>query len=133
MLTTSTRFDYDLILLMAGVTDTSDAASAARETVRRFEGLLLDYVRGLLSEMDDGLFLLSCGGGGGDGEFGDGRDDGGGVEQDLVVAGGRDPRRRGVRRVAVLVVVLVDDGDRCRQGQCLSPPRRRFVTPSLDT
>ncbi len=52
MLTTSTRFDYNLILLMAGVTDTSDAASAARETVRRFEGLLLDYVRGLLSEMD---------------------------------------------------------------------------------
>ncbi len=42
---------------------------------------LLDYVGGLLSEMDDGLFLLSCGRGGGDGEVGDSGEDGGGVEQ----------------------------------------------------
>ncbi len=78
------------------------------------EATLLDYVGGILSEMDDGSFLLSCGGGGIDGDVGDGGEDGGGVEQGLVVAGGRDPLRRGVRRVAVLVVVLVDDGDRCR-------------------
>jgi hypothetical protein len=34
---------------------------------------LLDYVGGLQSEMDGGLFLLSCGGSGGNGEVGDGR------------------------------------------------------------
>jgi hypothetical protein len=72
---------------MAGVRDPSGAASAARETVRKFEGLLLDYVGGLMSEMDDGSFLLSCGGGSGNGEVGDGGEDGGGVEKGLVVAG----------------------------------------------
>jgi hypothetical protein len=88
------------MILMVGVTDPSGAASAARETVLQFEGLLLDYVGRLLSEMDDGLFLLSSGGGGSNGEVGDGREDGGGVEQGLVVAGGRDPLRQGVCRVA---------------------------------
>ncbi len=57
------------------------------------EATLLDYVGGLLSEMDDGLFLLSCSGSGGDGEVGDGGEDGGGVEQGLTIAGGRDPLR----------------------------------------
>ncbi len=103
------------------------------------EALLLDYVGGLLSKMYNKSFLLSCGsGGGGDGgignrEVGDGGEDGGGVEQGLVVAGGQDPLQQGVPRVAILVVVLVDDGGRCRQGQCLSQPRRRFVTPLPDT
>ena len=56
----------------------------------------------------------------------------GGVEQALVVAGGRDPRRRGVRRVAVLIILLVDDGNHCRPGQChlhrgaILLPRRRI-------
>ncbi len=50
--------------------------------------MLLDYVGGLLSEMDDGPFLLSCGRGGGNGEVGDGGEDSGGVEQGLVVASG---------------------------------------------
>jgi hypothetical protein len=95
MLTISTRFDYNLILLIAGVMDPSDVVSAAREMVRRFEGLLLDYVGGLLSKMDDGLFLLFCGGSGGggssgDGEVGDGGKDGGGVKQGVIVAGGQD-------------------------------------------
>jgi hypothetical protein len=80
-------FDCDLILLMAGSTDLLDVKLAGQETVRQFEGLLLDYVGGLLSEMDNGLFLLSCGGSGGDGEVGNGGEDGGGVDQGLVVAG----------------------------------------------
>jgi hypothetical protein len=88
MLMTSTRFDYDLIILMAGVTDPLGSALAARETDCQFEGLLLDYVGGLLSKVDNGLFLLSCGGSSGDGEVGDGGEDGGGVEQGLIVAGG---------------------------------------------
>jgi hypothetical protein len=114
MLTTSTRFNYDLILLMVGATDLLDAALAAWETVCQFERLLLDYVGGLLSKMDNRAFLLSCSGGSGNGEVGDGGEDSGGVEQGLAVAGGRDPQRQGVRRVAVLVVVLINDGDRCR-------------------
>jgi hypothetical protein len=73
---------------MAGAMDPSDAASAARKTVRQFEGLLLDYVGGILSEMDDRSFLLSCGScSGSDGEVGDGGEDGGGVEQGLIIAG----------------------------------------------
>ncbi len=52
------------------------------------EATLLGYVGGLLSEMDNGSFLLSCGGGGGGGgEVGDGGEAGGGVDQGLVVAG----------------------------------------------
>ncbi len=73
---------------MAGAMDPSDAASAAQETVHQFEGLLLDYVGGLLSEMDNGSFLLSCSSSGGNGEVRDDGEDGGGVEQGLLVAGG---------------------------------------------
>ena len=70
--------------------DPLDAALATLEMVRRFKGLLLGYVGGLLFEMDDGSFLLSCSGGGGNIEVGDGGEDGGGVEQGLVVAGKQD-------------------------------------------
>jgi hypothetical protein len=51
------------------------------------EATILDYIGGLLFEMDNESFLLSCGRDGGDGEVRDGREDGGGVEQGLVVAG----------------------------------------------
>ncbi len=51
-----------------------------------FEGLLLDYVGGLLPQMDGRSFLLSCGGDG-NREVRDGGEDGGGVEQGFVVAG----------------------------------------------
>ncbi len=73
---------------MAGVADPSDMASAAQETVRQFEGLLMDYVGGLLSNMDNGSFFLSCGSDGGNGEVGDGKEEGDGVGKGLVVAGG---------------------------------------------
>ncbi len=70
------------------------------------------------------MFLLSCGGGSsGDEEVRDGREDGGGVEQGLIVAGGRDPLRQGVRHVAALLILIVNDGDHYRQGQCQCPPR----------
>jgi hypothetical protein len=78
---------------MAGAKDPSDGALVAREMVRQFEGLLLDYVRGLLSEMDDGLFLLSFDGDGSDGEVRDSGEDGGGVEEGIVVAQGQDSWR----------------------------------------
>jgi hypothetical protein len=98
------------------------------------EATLLDHVGGLLSKMDDGSFLLSCSSNGGNNrEVGDGGEDGGGVEQGLIIAGGRDPLWQGVRHIAVLVVDLVNDGDRCLQDQRLSPPRRCVVTPFPDT
>ncbi len=72
---------------MVGATDPLYAALAMQEVVHQFKGLLLDYVGGLLFEMDDGSFLLSCGGGSNDGEVWDGGEDGGGVEQGLVISG----------------------------------------------